>query len=48
MKLVYFAPEVETLHLTSRTEILQASADSMSTLAIPELENADMPSGLWD
>ena len=46
MKLVYFAPEVETLRLTSQTEILQASADSVDATALPALDRPDLGE-LW-
>ena len=46
MKLVYYAPEVETLHLASRTEILQASVDSLNAATLPALDRPDLGE-LW-
>ena len=46
MKKVYSAPETEALLLSVKTDILQASVDSVDAVALPVLDRPDLGE-LW-
>ncbi|MBR5702637.1 MAG: hypothetical protein IKX45_00105 [Bacteroidales bacterium] len=46
MKLIYYAPEAETVNITASTNILQISTDNLPILDLPDLEREDL-TDIW-